>query len=167
MKTVILACEDIGVGSLTGSLVAKQSNRRCTSSIAGSTWEDWPTQDLTWSLFFPLHTFGNRSILLSCSKFLFAFLVFERQDSRCCASCCHESRQTSASSSSFFIWSLYCFVGPPWLRYPTLSSPKSTAFGMPVSSILAIWSDQSKFIWRMVDSRFGMCAFLSTSSFEM
>ena len=171
MMMVILRMRRLWEGNLlAGSWVTKQSNTRCTRVQAllelGHV-TTGPVEPWLEVLSFRWIRLTFAALLLSFSKRLLAFLMFERQLSRFCASCCHESRQTSAISSSLFSWSLYRFLGPLWFCFPALSSPKSIAFGMRVSSILATLPAQPSCSWRMMDSRLGMCAFVSTSSFQM
>ena len=71
-----------------------------------------------------------------------------------------------SKESCFFSWSLYRFFGAPRFRFPALSSPNKTAFGMRESSILATCPAQRSCCLRRMDSMLGSSAFSRTSSLD-
>ena len=104
--------------------------------------------------------------LLWISNSWLAFWIVDRHVCRSEASSCQELGGIFAKESWLLSWSLYRFFGAQRFRFPALSSPNKTAFGMRESSILATCPAQRSRCLRRMDSMLGNSAFSRTSSLD-
>ena len=112
------------------------------------------------------------------SLLLFSLAAFLLSFSNCRVPWCPwwmRWRQLSLSSTSrchvvcsipaWDSWPLLRFLGAPRFRFPSISSPKKTAFGKRISSTLATWPAHLSWCLSTMDSMLDIYAFFSTLLF--
>ena len=128
--------------------------------------EDWDARIIDSARSCRRCLFSLTALLLWISNSRLAFRIVDRQVSRSLAASCQEFGGMSARESCFLSWSLYRFLGAPRFRFPALSSPKRTAFGMRESSILATCPAQRSCCLSRMDLMLGSWASSRTSSLD-